>query len=75
MSDTISTMANGSKCKPSNSTDTVHCVSCDNAIDTPAEIASYPDGNCPQCSQPWTGSEKRSTSITVTAPQAISGET
>jgi hypothetical protein len=45
MSDTILTMANGSKWKPSTSSDTVHCVSCDNAVDTPAEIASYPDGN------------------------------
>ena len=75
MTDNILTMPNGSKWKPSTSSDTVHCVICDNAVDTPAEIASYPDGSCPQCSQPWTGSEKRSTSITVTAPEAISGET
>ena len=74
MSETILTMANGSKWKPSTSSDTVHCVSCDNAVDTPEEIASYPNGNCPDCGESWTGSEKRSTSITVTSPEAISGE-
>ena len=74
MSDTIITMADGSKWKPSTSSDTVHCVNCENAVDTPEEIASYPDGNCPDCGQAWTGSEKRSTSIMVTAPEAISGE-
>ena len=75
MTDTILTMDDGSKWKPSSSTDTVHCVNCNNAVDTPAEIASYPSGNCPDCGESWTGSEMRSTSITVTAPQAISGET
>jgi len=74
MSDTILTMANGSKWKPSTSSDTVHCVNCDNAVDTPEEIASYPTGNCPDCGESWTGKERRSTSITVTAPEAISGE-
>ena len=74
MSDTIITMRDGSKWKPSTSSDTVHCVNCDNAVDKPEEIASYPDGNCPDCGQSWTGSEKRSTSISVTAPEAISGE-
>ena len=74
MSDTIITMRDGSKWKPSTSSDTVHCVNCENAVDTPEEIASYPDGNCPDCGQAWTGSEKRSTSISVTAPEAISGE-
>ena len=67
MSDTIITMRDGSKWKPSTSSDTVHCVSCENAVDTPEE-------NCPDCGQAWTGSEKRSTSISVTAPEAISGE-
>jgi hypothetical protein len=44
---TIITMPNGSKWLPSTSTDIVHCVNCSNAVDTPEEIASYPDGNCP----------------------------
>jgi len=74
MSDTILIMSNGSKWKPSTSSDTVHCVNCENAVDTPEEIATYPDGNCPDCGQSWTGEERRSTSIMVTAPEAISGE-
>ena len=45
----------------------------DNAVDTPEEIASYPDGNCPDCGESWTGGEKRSTTITVTMPEQISG--
>jgi hypothetical protein len=32
MSDTIITMADGSRWKPSTSSDTVHCVNCDNAV-------------------------------------------
>ena len=47
--DTILIMSNGSKWKPATSSDIVHCVHCDNAVDTPAEVASYPDGNCPDC--------------------------
>lgn len=74
MTDTILIMDNGSKWKPSSSTDTVHCVNCDNAVDTPEEMATYPDGNCPDCGESWTGAERRSTSITVTAPEAILGE-
>lgn len=75
MSDaTIIVMGNGTRWKPSTSSDTVHCVSCDNAVDTPEEIATYPTGNCPQCGNPWTGSERRSTSIIVTAPEAVRGE-
>jgi hypothetical protein len=42
-------------------------------VDTPEEIASYPDGNCPDCGEAWTGAEVRSTSIMVTAPEAIRG--
>ena len=38
MSDTIITMADGSRWKPSTSSDTVHCVNCDNAVDTPAGL-------------------------------------
>lgn len=60
--------------KPSTSYDKVHCVNCNNAVDTPEEIASYPDGNCPDCGNAWTGAEARSTSIVVTAPEAIVGE-
>ena len=40
MTETILTMANGSKWRPSTSKDTVHCATCDNAVDTPEEIAS-----------------------------------
>jgi hypothetical protein len=60
--------------KPSTSSDTVHCKGCDNAVDTPEEILSYPDGNCPECGDPWTGAERRSTMIIVTAPEAVRGE-
>ena len=72
--DTILTMSNGSKWKPATSSDTVHCMNCENEVDTPAEIASYPFGNCPECGEAWTGAESRSTSIMVTAPEPISGE-
>ena len=75
MSDTVITMPDGSTWKPSSSTDTVHCVNCGNAVDTLEEIASYPTGNCPDCGESWTGTEKRSTNIRVTAPEAISGST
>ena len=34
-------MPDGSRWKPSTSSDTVECVSCGNAVDTPEEIASY----------------------------------
>jgi predicted RNA-binding Zn-ribbon protein involved in translation (DUF1610 family) len=59
--------------KPATSSDTIHCVSCGNVVDTPEEILSYPGGSCPDCGNSWTGAEKRSTSITVTAPEAIEG--
>jgi predicted RNA-binding Zn-ribbon protein involved in translation (DUF1610 family) len=52
----------------------VHCENCGNAVDTPEEILSYPNGNCPDCGKAWTGAEVRSTSIIVTAPEAIQGE-
>lgn len=71
----VITMPNGSTWKPSSSSDTVHCANCGNAVDTPAEVASYPDGTCPQCGNSWTGSESRSTTITVTMPEQISGAT
>ena len=60
--------------KPATSSDTVHCVNCSNAVDTPEEILSYPSGNCPDCGEPWTGAERRSTSIQVTAPEPIKGK-
>jgi uncharacterized paraquat-inducible protein A len=72
---TIIQMPDGSRWKPSTSTDMVHCVHCDNAVDTPEEIASYPDGTCPDCNNSWTGNERRSTTIVVTAPEAIKGDT
>ena len=59
--------------KPSRNYDTVHCANCSNAVDTPEEEATYPDGNCPECGSPWTGNEKRSTMIMVTMPVAITG--
>ena len=66
-------MPDGSRWKPSTSTDVVECANCGNLVDTPAEIASYPDGNCPECGNPWTGGENRSTTITVTMREQISG--
>ena len=66
-------MPDGSRWKPSTSTDVVECANCGNLVDTPAEIASYPDGNCPECGNSWTGGENRSTTITVTMPEQISG--
>jgi len=60
---------------PSTSLDTVHCGHCDNAVDTPEEVLSYPSGNCPDCGNPWTGSERKSTRITVTQPAAMGGQT
>jgi predicted RNA-binding Zn-ribbon protein involved in translation (DUF1610 family) len=74
MSNQVIQMPDGTRWKPSTSSDMVHCVSCNNAVDTPAEIASYPGGNCPDCGQSWTGAEKRSTTIIVTVPEAIKGE-
>jgi len=74
MSDeTIITLPNGTRWKPATSSDIVHCESCGNAVDTPEEVLSYPHGTCPECGNGWTGSERRSTSITVTAPAAVKG--
>ena len=70
---TVLTMPDGSKWKPSTSLDEVHCVNCNNVVDTPAEIASYPNGNCTECGYSWTGDEKRSTIIQVTMPESITG--
>ena len=35
---------------------------------------TIPSGNCPDCGNSWTGDENRSTTIIVTAPEAIEGE-
>jgi len=73
MTDTVITMVDGSKWKPSTSRDVVQCATCDNEVDTPEEVLSYPNGNCPQCGNSWTGSEKRSTIIQVTVPEQMGG--
>ena len=63
MSDTVINMPDGSRWSPSSSTDVVKCANCENEVDTPAEIASYPDGDCPDCGEPWTGSGKKNYNI------------
>ncbi len=60
---------------PSTSKDIVRCSNCGNEVDTPEEIASYPDGNCPHCGASWTGKESKSVQIKVTVPQELSGDT
>ena len=75
MSDTVITMADGGRFYPSSSRDSIQCHNCDNLVDTPAEVATYPDGNCPDCGETWTDSTKRHTAITVTMPEAINGGT
>ena len=74
MTNTIIQTPDGTMWKPASSRDTVHCVHCDNLVDTPEEVKSYPEGNCPDCGNHWTGSERRGTTITVTAPEAVKGE-
>jgi DNA-directed RNA polymerase subunit RPC12/RpoP len=75
MSDeTVIIIGDGSKWSPSSSVEKVECVHCSNEVDTPAEIASYPSGRCPDCGKNWVGTEKRSTAISVTAPAPILGE-
>ena len=75
MSDTVIKMQDGGLWRPSTSTDSIQCHNCDNVVDTPAEVASYPDGNCPDCGETWTERTKRHTAITVTMPEAINGGT
>ncbi len=70
----IIVLGDGSKFRPSTSVDRLQCHNCDNIVDTPEEVASYPDGTCPECGESWTAQTKRHTAITVTAPDAISGE-
>lgn len=71
----IIVMPDGGRWLPSTSTEKIKCASCDNTVDTADERLSYPDGNCPECSNPWTGKERQDAVICVTMPQAISGET
>lgn len=73
--ETVIVMDDGSRWRPSTSLDTIQCHSCDNIVDTPEEIASYPDGNCQQCGNSWTAETKRHTSVMVTMPQAMGGGT
>ena len=76
MSDeTIIKLMDGTTWRPSTSEEKLQCHHCDNLVDTPEEVASYPDGNCPDCGRSWTAETKRHTKITVTMPQALGGET
>ena len=58
---------------PATSTDMVKCANCDNLVDTPEQIESYPDGNCPESGSSRTGEEKRSTIIQDTVPKTLGG--
>ena len=73
MSDTVLIMDDGSRWSPSSSVELIQCATCDNLVDTPEEAAAYPDGNCPNCNNPW--AEKRSTTISVTMPVSLGGGT
>jgi hypothetical protein len=42
MNDTVITMQDGGQWAPATSKDIIHCSSCENAVDTPEEVASYP---------------------------------
>ena len=59
MSDeTVITMPDGGRWKPATSEDKLQCHNCNNLVDTPEEVASYPEGNCPDCGESWTGETK-----------------
>ena len=77
MTDTVLVMNDGSRWSPSTSRDIIECATegCGNLVDTPEEVATYPDGNCPDCGESWTAETKRHTAITVTMPQAMDGGT
>jgi hypothetical protein len=76
MSDvTVIRTPNGSEWSPSTSVPMVHCSNCGNAVDTPEEEATYPDGQCPECSQPWTGAENKGVKISVTSPAPLGATT
>jgi|TARA_R110000823_G_scaffold2684_4_gene10768 predicted RNA-binding Zn-ribbon protein involved in translation (DUF1610 family) len=51
------------------------CSGCDNQVDTPEEISSYPEGNCPECGDPWTGDESKHASVMATMPVSAGGDT
>ena len=71
--ETVIILGDGSKWSPASSVEKIECHNCSNEVDTLAEIASYPDGNCPNCGETWLGTEKKSTAISVTAPAPILG--
>lgn len=75
MTDTVLVMNDGSRWSPSTSRDIIECATegCGNLVDTPEEILSYPSGNCPNCGNPWTGSESKHVEIKVTVPHALGG--
>lgn len=76
MSDgTVIVMADGGRWRPATSVDKLQCHNCDNLVDTPEEVASYPNGTCPDCGESWTAETKRHTAITVTMPQSMDGGT
>jgi len=72
---TINNVREKAKWLLSSSPDKIKCTNCYKLVDTPAEVASYPSGTCPNCSSPWTGLEQRHTAIVVTAPESIQGAT
>ena len=73
MTETILTMDNGSQWTPVKTTESIGCASCDNIVDTPEEVASYPNGNCPQCGNTWTGAESKHVQVFVASPEPIGG--
>jgi predicted RNA-binding Zn-ribbon protein involved in translation (DUF1610 family) len=76
MSDvTIIRTPNGSEWSPATSVALVHCVNCGNAVDTPEEEATYPEGQCPDCGQSWTGTENKGVKISVTSPAPLGAAT
>lgn len=71
---TVIKTPDGKSWKPATSSDIVACINCGNTVDTPVELRSYPDGQCPNCGVGWTGEERRSTTVVVTAPEPAQGE-
>ena len=72
MSDeSIITLEDGSKWRPSTSTDSVSCALCPNVVDTPQRLRLGRRVIVLICGNPWTGNEKRSTVISVTVPESI----
>ncbi len=73
--ETVIQMGNGGLWRPSSSRTYLICVKCNNEVDTPEEIRSYPDGQCPQCGSNWTRTESLNTVVQVTMPESIKGGT